>query len=138
MTKLLKGLGKQVIIKFIAIRVFHFSCSAAPSGPPTSISTTSTSTTITVQWGAVDCIRRNGDITGYSVRYGERGSAVRLKMVSGGGARQTTLYGLIPSAEYTIEVAAVNNAGVGIYSDPKVQLMLGIYVVPDVTILILH
>ena len=116
----------------IAVYVFLICCvllvlSAAPSGPPTSVSTTSTSTTITVQWGAVDCIHRNGEITDYSVRYGVHGSAVRVKMVSGGDARQITLYGLTPSTEYTIEVAAVNNAGIGVYSNPKVQLMPGVW-----------
>ena len=30
-----------------------------------------TSTAITVQWGEVDCVHRNGDITGYTVQYGE-------------------------------------------------------------------
>ena len=43
----------------------------APSAPPTSVNVSDvTPSSITVQWGPVDCIHRNGDITGYSVQYG--------------------------------------------------------------------
>ena len=102
----------------IAVYVFLICCvllvlSAAPSGPPTSISTTSTSTTITVQWGAVDCIHRNGHITHYLVRYGVRGSAEGGRIVSKVIGIQTTISELTPSAIYTIDVTAVNNAGSG-------------------------
>ena len=75
-----------------------------------------TSSIITVQWGAVDCIDCNGDITGYSVRYGISGSEFILtKNVSGEAA---TISGLISAITYTIEVAAVNSAGTGTYSSP--------------------
>ena len=71
----------------------------------------------TVQWGAVDCIDRNGDITGYSVRYGVQGSgSTQTVSVSGSGATMTTISGLESSTSYSIEVAAVNNAGTGVYS----------------------
>ena len=99
------------------------SCPPAPSAPPTSVSTSDvTSSSITVQWGAVDCIHRNGDITGYSVRYGVQGSADgnrTVVMASGdsiGGLY--VIFGLSPSTTYTIEVAAVTSAGTGVYSDP--------------------
>ena len=81
-----------------------------------------TSSSITVQWGAVDCIHRNGDITGYSVRYGVQGSGEgdrTVEMSSGdssGGMYQIS--GLSAATVYTIEVAAVNSAGTGDYSDP--------------------
>ena len=81
------------------------------------------STAITVQWGPVDCIHRNGNITGYSVRYGEVGSAEGERtvdeMVSGdfsGG--MYTISGLSPATPYTVEVAAETNAGTGPYSQP--------------------
>ena len=89
--------------------------SAVPSAPPSSISTTSTPTTITVQWGEVECIDRNGEITGYSVKYGGGGSTV-TRPVPGGSTRQSTISGLTPSTDYTIEVAAVNSVGTGRYS----------------------
>ena len=89
--------------------------SAAPSGPPTSVSGTSTSTTITVQWGAVDCIHRNGDITGYSVRYREMGSgSTQTVNVSG---YSYTISNLTSSTTYSIQVTAENSVGSGVYSD---------------------
>ena len=92
--------------------------SAAPSGPPTSVSATSTSTSITAQWGAVDCIHHNGDITGYSVRYGVVGSGSTQTMsVSGGSVTEATISSLMSFTTYSIQVAAVNRAGTGVYSD---------------------
>ena len=89
----------------------------APSAAPTSVSVSEvTSSSITVQWGAVNCSHRNGDITGYSVRYGVQESGTHTVNVSGGGATETTISGLMLSTTYSIEVAAVNNAGTGVYS----------------------
>ena len=102
----------------------HMFCSAAPSAPPDSVTAATTATTITVQWGEVDCIHRNGEITGYSVRYGEMGTAEEdktVRLVSGDDNRQTVISGLTPSTDYTIEVAAVNVIGTGSYSTSIVQ-----------------
>ena len=80
-----------------------------------------TSSSITVQWGTVDCINRNGDITGYSVRYGEGSSegdrTVEIATGNSNGG-MFVISGLSTSTVYTIEVAAVNSADIGIYSDP--------------------
>ena len=95
------------------------SCPPVPSAPPTSVSTSDvTSSSIAVQWGAVDCIHRNGDITGYSVRYGVQGSgSTQTESVSGGATTEgSTISGLTPSTSYSIEVAAVNSVGTGEYS----------------------
>ena len=64
----------------------------------------------------MNCIHRNGDITGYSVRYGVQGSGTQTVSVPGGGATIITISGLTPSTTYSIEVAAVNSAGTGVYS----------------------
>ena len=92
---------------------------AAPSAPPASVSVSEvTSSSITVQWGPVVCIHRNGDITGYSVQYGEVGSgSTQIMPVSGGSSTETTISGLMLSTTYSIQVAAVNSAGTGPYSD---------------------
>ena len=71
------------------------------------------------------CADRNGDITGYSVRYGEVGSAEPLQMVEGDMDRQATVSDLTPSTEYNVSVAAVNSAGTGVYSDEKIQRTAG-------------
>ena len=91
----------------------------APSAAPTSVRESGvTSSSITVQWGEVDCIHHNGDITGYSVRYGVQGSgSTQTRNVS---ITEATISSLLPSTTYSIEVAAVNSAGIGNYSDPPV------------------
>ena len=80
-----------------------------------------TSSSITVEWGEVNCIDRNGDITGYSVRYGVQGSgSTQTRDVSGGATRQTTILDLSSSTTYSIQVAAVNSAGIGVYSSSHI------------------
>ena len=92
----------------------------APSAAPSDVSASSTSTSFTVQWGAVDCIHRNGDITGYSVRYGVQGngSTQTQNITESDHNETTTISGLTASTNYSIEVAAVNSAGTGVYSSP--------------------
>ncbi|WP_368859475.1 fibronectin type III domain-containing protein, partial [Methylobacterium crusticola] len=64
-----------------------------------------TGTTITVQWGPVDCIHHNGDITGYSVQYGvEQSVKVHTINVS---EEQVTLLNLMPFTNYSIKVPAL-------------------------------
>ena len=90
----------------------------APSAAPTSVHTSDvTFSSITVQWRAVDCIHQNGNITGYSVYYWVQRSSILSVNVSGGAAMALTLTGLSSSTTYSIDVAAVNNAGVGKHSD---------------------
>ena len=100
-------------------------CLEAPSAVPTSVCVSEvTSSSVSVQWGAVDCIHRNGNITGYSVRYGVQGSGdgdMTVEMSSGnsrGGMYQ--IFGLSTATAYTIEVAAVNSAGTGVYSSAMI------------------
>jgi len=92
----------------------------APSAPPTFVSISDvTSSSITIQWGAVDCIHRNGNITGYSVQYGVQGSgSTQTESVSGGATTEATISELTPSTSYVIAIAAVNSAGTGVYSEP--------------------
>ena len=86
-----------------------------------------TSSSITVQWGAVDCIHRNGDITGYSVRYGVVGSgSTQTISVSGSSVTEATISSLMSSTTYSIQVAAVNSAGTGDFSNIMFQLTEGI------------
>ena len=102
------GESSSCLRSFIFFRLF----SAVPTGPLSSISTTATFTTITVQWGPVDCIHRNGDITGYSVQYGSE--TVSVSGDSSGG--MYVISGLMPSTTYSIQVAAETSTGTGPYS----------------------
>ena len=78
-----------------------------------------TSSSITLQWKEVPCIHHNGDITGYSLQYGVVGSESTQNMpVSGASTTEATITGLVESTTYLIEVAAVNDGGVGVYSKP--------------------
>ena len=100
------------------------SISLAPSAAPTGVRVSGiTSSSITLQWGPVVCIHRNGVVTGYSVRYGVLGTAVGdrpVKMVSI-SALETTITGLMSSTLYDVDVAAVNSAGTGVYHSINTQ-----------------
>ena len=89
----------------------------APSAAPSNVRATSTSSSITVQWEMVPCIHRNGEIIGYSVRYGVQGQSIQTIPVSGGDTTMT-ISSVMSSTNYSIEVAAVTRAGTGPYSDP--------------------
>ena len=69
----------------------------------------------------MDCIHRNGDIAGYSVRYGEVGSTEGERTLQMVLNRQATISGLTPSTKYTVSVAAVNSVDTGVYSNETVQ-----------------
>ena len=107
-------------------------CSVAPTAPPMSVTTpSSSSSTITVQWGSVPCIHQNGVITGYSVQNGVVGSGnTQTLSVDGAATTQTTIGDLMSSTTYSIQVAAVNSEGTGVYSDPPTnQLTQGLSLV---------
>ena len=57
------------------------------------------------------------------MRYGEVGRASTQTMsVSGCAASEASIADLTPSTNYSIEVAAVNSAGTGVYSEPLVVM----------------
>ena len=64
----------------------------------------------------MNCIDRNSEISGYTVRYGPVGGTAANDSVSGTNHRAYTAVGLTPSTNYSIEVAAVNSDGVGPFS----------------------
>ena len=97
----------------ILILVIHYTDPA--QGPSSVRNGTVNASSITVHWGEVSCLDRNGEITGYRVH------AVANRMVKGtasvgGDARQATISRLSPSTWYTVQVAAVNGAATGPYS----------------------
>ena len=60
------------------------------------------------------------------MQYGVEGSGRNRNIsLSGFNTPQTTLFGLEPSTNYSIEVAAVNIAGPGVYSVPISSITLG-------------
>ncbi|CAI8045597.1 Neogenin (Fragment), partial [Geodia barretti] len=95
---------------------------AAPSAPPSSVRVSvNSSTSITVQWGSVECRHHNGEITGYWVRYGVVGSSKEdrsMLMVSRDSGGMATIVGLSKETVYTVQVAAVTSSGTGVYTNP--------------------
>ena len=87
---------------------------AVPSAAPKSVRVNKvTFSSISVEWGEVDCIHHNGYIRGYSVEYGGMESASTHSW-----QYSTTISSLMPSTKYSIKVAAINIAGIGVYSAP--------------------
>ena len=74
---------------------------------------TLTANSITLQWGEVACLERNGDITGYTVTAANSDGVVKGTARVNVDARQATISELTPSTQYTVSVAAVNGAGTG-------------------------
>ena len=69
----------------------------------------------------MDCIDRNGEITGYALRMGEMGSGTMQSWnVS---ENEATVSGLNPMTTYVIKVAAMNIFNIGMYSSATVQTL---------------
>ena len=105
----------MLIILYVLL--LNFLLPTAPTAPPSSVVVrVENSTSMTVQWGPVECRHQNGEITCYWVRYGEEGSS-EVQMVSGDSSGgMTTITGLNRETLYTVQVAAVTSAGTGVYS----------------------
>ena len=106
---------KHFLIKnVLKTMMFHIVISV-PSAPPTSVKVTKvTGNTITVKWKPVECSHQNGEITGYLVQYRVEPSGKEL--VVNTSEKLITLPNLMPFTTYSIEVAAVNSAGIGNFS----------------------
>ena len=79
------------------------------------------SSVISVEWELVNCSHRNGIILGYTVQYEVIGSGnIQYLNVS---ARSTvgSINELMPFMTYSISVAAVNCAGIGVFSTPIIN-----------------
>ena len=74
--------------------------------------------TITVKWDPVDCMYQNGVITEYIIQYYKQ-DRKNETMVNATTTRmlEYTITDLQPLTVYVIEVAAVNDAGIGIYDN---------------------
>ena len=55
---------------------------------------------------------------GYSLRYAVEGIGYMHTLNVSGGTTEVIIPGLYSATNYTIEVSAMNNAGIGVYSDP--------------------
>ena len=96
-----------------------FPLSPVPSAPPAGLTVFDVPpASFSVQWENVPCIQRNGDITGYSVRYGVLGNGgMETPTMVGSDILMTNLMGLVPDTSYLVQVAGVNGQGVGVYGE---------------------
>lgn len=90
-----------------------------PSSAPaiTSVSA-STLTSATVLWKRLDCMYRNGLITGHILRYNSE-SGMPHFIDTQNATSSYQLKGLTACTRYTLRIAAENEAGIGPFSDPK-------------------
>ena len=76
-----------------------------------------TTHSIMLWWSPPPCRHHNGELTGYSVRYGAVNSDDMLTMnVSGVQVTMTSVFGLESATFYRIQVAAFNKIGTGPFS----------------------
>ncbi|XP_013387953.1 neogenin isoform X2 [Lingula anatina] len=89
--------------------------SAAPSGPPQNVTVEpSTSNSILIQWEPPYSDERNGLITGYKIKYRQRGQSGKAHTIMTDGDRRLySVTGLARDTTYSIRVAAVNTNGTG-------------------------
>ena len=89
------------------------SFSSAPTDSPMPREGTVTAISITIQWGELPCLERNGEITGYIVEARISGTRIITVNINDGSAREATVSELTPSTEYTVTLQAVSSAGSG-------------------------
>ena len=73
-----------------------------------------------ISWDILPCSEQNGPITGYLLYYTDRTFSDTVNIV-GGESRSYTLTELRPYTNYTVTVAAYNDAGIGSTSDNRTQ-----------------
>ena len=95
--------------------------SPAPSAPANVWANLVTSYSIALQW-VVSCEGQNGDISGYSVKYGALvGGGIKTVMnITEFGVTEIIIFNLMKSTFYSFEVAAINSAGRGVFSNATI------------------
>jgi hypothetical protein len=82
----------------------------APSAPPSDLVTSSDSSSVSLSWNPPPTKDHNGQLTGYTVKYGLSADAQSSKPTCG---TSVTIGGLNSNTEYTFQVSAMNAAGNG-------------------------
>ena len=81
---------------------------------------------LSVSYRPPEGLLRNGDVTGYEIRYTRVGSGVSQLMNVNSDSlnnfRTSVIPGLVAFTSYSVEVAAVNVNGTGPFSDPVTGL----------------
>ena len=88
----------------------------------------SSSSGIVVSWREPNCSDVNDErVTGYQVRYGVLSGTQKqtTPTITSGTTFTISIDGLLLFTDYTIEVAAVNNRGLGAFTQPKIGVITG-------------
>ena len=95
--------------------------SPAPSAPAKVLANLVTSYSIALQW-VVPCEGQNGDILGYIIKYGALvgGGNKTVMNVTEFGVTEITIFNLMKSTFYSFQVAAINSAGRGVFSNATI------------------
>ena len=89
-----------------------------PSGAPLlHTPVTINSTAVSLSWDEVNCTDRNGVITGYIVQYTITGGITVTVNIS--ATTSVVIAGLIKFRLYSFSVAAINDKGIGPYSNEQ-------------------
>ena len=72
---------------------------------------------VTVEWEEVECYQRNGLVIGYSLKYSTTLSGNWISISNEDNMTNRTVSGLMSSTQYFFKVAAINDAGQGVYSN---------------------
>ena len=90
----------------------------APSAAPRDFTShTVASTSISLTWKNIDCIQRNGVLTGFDIKYYRQvDGALATTIVGGSDTTSYTVGDLFPYSEYWFHIAAVNSEGLGPYN----------------------
>ena len=97
-----------------------------PTGPPREVTLIDTDPAmLSVRYRPPVASLRNGNVTGYVIRYTIVDSGVSQMITvnsSGGGLRTSVISKVLAFTNYLVEVAAVNVNGTGPFSDPVTGL----------------
>ena len=93
----------------------YFLLQTGPSAAPTGFAVLSVSTSlVTLTWNDLPCIDQNGPLLGYVMEYTPDGGMVSTTVLTG----SNQLTGLAACTNYTMRIAAQNDAGTGEFSSP--------------------
>ena len=102
------------------MHTLSYHCTDPPSGAPVLlVPVIINSTAVSLSWGEVNCTERNGAITGYSVQYSIVGGMQSTAVNVTGDVTSNVIDGLMEFTIYLVSVAAINNNGIGPYSNQQ-------------------
>ena len=115
-------------IEYHSVKYVYF-LFTVPSASPIDLTVVSISAfSVSLEWGHVPCLHRNGQITGYVLQYLGNGRNETLSIESTQN-RNATIANLTTLTNYSIKIAAITSARVGVYSDSLTTETGGIIIV---------